>query len=1068
MAPVENEEGAGTDVAVAAPDKKKELLYTSEHEVEDWVSNVDEVSAQINDILNGTITDFDKFDKELALKDRAKQIREEEAKERRERFFLNGFEGKGEGTKYKWWCKRCFVEYTIDLHENKCTRCKQSDKMMTQQERRDELMGKLATFKEEKVKHQFRKDKWLRWKKSQALLKKSRYINYKAWEYWEPDTDSEEEGDPIVPRDNPEFLAMEADMKQRTKKTQERNQTAQKCRERGNQCMKDGDFVGAIEHYDEGLEYRRDCKALWTNKALAEIKVFRYHDAIESCNKVIEYSEIFEDGYKKSADACFKAFTRRAVALRALHKWDEALEDLNDALQICPKDREARDLHAKTLAAVEEARKALELQDNPNAGVAPSTSQPKDEASAPTSAEPSPAPEPNKAPVAAGPVRVEIEESDDEDEEEVGPVGNAHAESLARFSKQDFGKLLTRLKSSNSERVLFCTRRGNDTSVIKKESEGRKLKLKVEEVPDASGLDNLFKDAERCCVLFRKQQGNVVPLRKEIEKFADPHEAAEHQEAVSFLQVTVPRVLKILHLLASQSDLHCELSASCVRHVWPLLSSETWRHAVLEVLMEWSQRSVSGKAMSEFASRHPKPNLQLLIEAVTEEKKENMLPPDFEACAQEATKRLESGQDGLDAALDTMLKGLSALSPTELAVSTLGNLCVAGQSLPVFREQMQPFCDEIIGALCRLLQPQNWRLCGRAAGAICNVLRLGDTFVSAVYERCLEPLVDALRQECSESGESQFFNTFRRENMGAGVPYVKATARILGALVNFLVIRPAGKQKVLELGLLELVVPLIDPVALAAGASSSDEDGDFTISTRALLITSRVLGAAPNSGTESLEVDLLQRIDRILEHECRIAKKESQEDTPEILDIILRVLTVLITKRTGTLDRLTAKVPRIEELPEGVDTLPCQAEPALNFGKLVSRLLKLTRVIKPPEYVSPDGDGSASSRCRGNLALLFACLVEVQAQDDAPAVIQDLDFAPLVDIFVEILRKERGPVQNNAGVCVTRLAQNPRYRQRVRDLNGLESLHQIQLPKVEAQKAEASRLHRLRSERGLI
>merc|ERR1719478_50371 len=218
---------------------------------------------------------------------------------------------------------------------------------MTQPQRREELMGKLDTFKEAKVKHQFRKDKWLRWKKSQAMLKKSKNVDYKAWEYWEPDTESEEEGDPILPKDNPEFLAMEADMKAKHKKTCERAQTANKCRERGNECMKEGDFVGAIEHYDEGLEYRRDIKALWTNKALAEIKVFRWHDAIASCNKVIEYAEIFEDGFKKSADACFKAFMRRGTALRGLQKWDEALEDFEDALKLFPKDQEAKTLYDK-------------------------------------------------------------------------------------------------------------------------------------------------------------------------------------------------------------------------------------------------------------------------------------------------------------------------------------------------------------------------------------------------------------------------------------------------------------------------------------------------------------------------------------------------------------------------------------------------------------------------------------------------------------------------------------------------------------------------------------------------
>merc|ERR1719223_2602692 len=114
-------------------------------------------------------------------------------------------------------------------------------------------------------------------------------------------------------------------MRSRKKKNFERSATARKFRERGNEHMKSGDFISAIESYEEGLECRRDQKSLWTNKALAEIKVFRYHDAIASCNKVIEYSEIFEEGFTKSADACFKAFTRRAVALRALHKWEEAL-----------------------------------------------------------------------------------------------------------------------------------------------------------------------------------------------------------------------------------------------------------------------------------------------------------------------------------------------------------------------------------------------------------------------------------------------------------------------------------------------------------------------------------------------------------------------------------------------------------------------------------------------------------------------------------------------------------------------------------------------------------------------
>jgi len=524
------------------------ILGTKEETVDEWVENVDEVSQQIHDILNGTITDFDAFDRQLNLKQRSKEIKAEELEERKKRFFLDGQAGKGEGTRYKWWCKRCFVEYRIDLDENQCTRCHQSDKMMTQPDRREELMGKLDTFKEAKVKHQFRKDKWLRWKKSQAMLKRSKNVNYKAWEYWEPDTESEEEGDPIVPRDNPEFLAMEADIKSKHKKTSERAKTANKCRERGNQSMKEGDYVGAIEHYEEGLEYKRDSKACWTNKALAEIKVFRWHDAILSCNRVIEYAEIFEDGFTKNADACFKAFMRRGTALRALHKWDEALEDFEDALKLFPKDKDATILSDKTRIAAEEAKKATGLHDVSET----TTSSPPDvevENDGPTVFEP-------VAPVNDGPVRVEIEESDEEDE----VVPTASADSLAGMSKHEFAKLAERLRSNPTERTLFCSRRHGDSvsyahkDQAKRDKEGRKVVLKIEEVPDASGLDNLLKDAERSCILWKKHQGHVVPLRSDVTCIEDPHEAAETREALNFVQVTVPRVLDVLYLLASSSE----------------------------------------------------------------------------------------------------------------------------------------------------------------------------------------------------------------------------------------------------------------------------------------------------------------------------------------------------------------------------------------------------------------------------------------------------------------------------------------------------------------------------------
>lgn len=63
-----------------------------------------------------------------------------------------------------------------------------------------------------------------------------------------------------------------------------------------------------------------------------------------------------------------------------------------------------------------------------------------------------------------------------------------------------------------------------------------------------------------------------------------------------------------------------------------------------------------------------------------------------------------------------------------------------------------------------------------------------------------------------------------------------------------------------------------------------------------------------------------------------------------------------------------------------------------------------------------------------------------------------LDLGDVVETFLEMFRRERGAAQHNLGVCITKFCSNGRYRERVKEGNGLESLHQIQLPKVNDQK----------------
>jgi hypothetical protein len=48
----------------------------------------------------------------------------------------------------------------------------------------------------------------------------------------------------------------------------------------------------------------------------------KYRKAINDCTKVIEYAEIFEDGFTTSRESCFKAFIRRATALKERKEYE--------------------------------------------------------------------------------------------------------------------------------------------------------------------------------------------------------------------------------------------------------------------------------------------------------------------------------------------------------------------------------------------------------------------------------------------------------------------------------------------------------------------------------------------------------------------------------------------------------------------------------------------------------------------------------------------------------------------------------------------------------------------------
>lgn len=69
---------------------------------------------------------------------------------------------------------------------------------------------------------------------------------------------------------------MEADMMDRKKRRQVESKEALELKEKGNFALKKGCYKTAIKYYSDALEIRKDILPLYTNRALARLKVEDY------------------------------------------------------------------------------------------------------------------------------------------------------------------------------------------------------------------------------------------------------------------------------------------------------------------------------------------------------------------------------------------------------------------------------------------------------------------------------------------------------------------------------------------------------------------------------------------------------------------------------------------------------------------------------------------------------------------------------------------------------------------------------------------------------------------------
>jgi len=104
---------------------------------------------------------------------------------------------------------------------------------------------------------------------------------------------------------------MEQDFKDRNRRRKRDRVLAEALKVKGNDALKRGLYKSARQHYTDGLEHKKDLLALYTNRALACIKLEDMQQAIDDCTRVVEYYECFDEQQTKGKDLLYKSLMRR-------------------------------------------------------------------------------------------------------------------------------------------------------------------------------------------------------------------------------------------------------------------------------------------------------------------------------------------------------------------------------------------------------------------------------------------------------------------------------------------------------------------------------------------------------------------------------------------------------------------------------------------------------------------------------------------------------------------------------------------------------------------------------------
>ncbi|CEM30066.1 unnamed protein product [Vitrella brassicaformis CCMP3155] len=711
-------------------------------DVDDFLERVEDITATITSLVEGKVKpeevddDIAREERRQRAKLRAMEEAARAAREADEKRRLYGREGKGEGDKYQWFCKRCFVEYeedSLDGHEQ-CRRC--GRQLMSRAARHAELHAKVEQLKEDKAQHLSRKDRWLRWKKSQELLGRGKSINYTKWDYWEPESDEDDQdtGPPIVPEDDPNFKALEKEMTASATKRSDRWKTAEQCRLRGNESLREKDYVRAVEHYQEGLDYRKDMLPLWTNKALAELKLFRWTDAQRSCTQVLDYVEVFEESYASRPDVCFKALTRRALALRGQKQYEAAQHDLEAAHKLFPKDKEAIKLLEDTKIAVQEVQQLRQsTKDHHEQQQADSPASRTTEAESPTSDRL----EGDLAVVESSQVRPHECKASASDLQRASGLLAVSTKSLAELSSRACAELKGLLEGSADVRRWFCMAPNR---------------------PKA-GITIAIEDVRACAQKIRLDPSLGKTLA-----------AAPKDPLVKGSQ----RATELLDIVVTDNAWACNLALEAARPLLTLVAEGIARNRALMVLEEMSHFDLPRKSLADALLRDDH-RVSMLVQLIASFQS----PVDEEQDDLVKILLAAAHEVGLpDIPVPRLIS--DGRTDAEVACALLGNLALE----PTVRRRLRECAVDIVSAALKYIRPNDPVACERGATLILNAAQ--DELISEEIARhSFAPILVTLKNEKNESAGE--------------IRYLPRIQKLLGILVNGTTRSPAARHELVTM-----------------------------------------------------------------------------------------------------------------------------------------------------------------------------------------------------------------------------------------------------------------------------